>query len=40
MYINTTGQVDTRTEMVLNKAKWLKEQSVSTQVVGQVWGEN
>jgi hypothetical protein len=40
MYINTTGQIDTHTKIVLSKAKWYKKnQSINTQVVGLVWGK-
>jgi hypothetical protein len=31
--------VESCTKIVLNKSKWLRKQSINTQVVRQIWGE-
>jgi hypothetical protein len=36
-YINTSGIVEERADYILQQAKWLREQSLETQVSTQVW---
>jgi hypothetical protein len=36
-YINTSGIVEERADYILQQAKWLREQSLKTQVSTQVW---
>jgi hypothetical protein len=36
-YINTSGIVEECADYILQQAKWLREQSLETQVLTQVW---
>jgi hypothetical protein len=38
-YINTSGIVEEHADYILQQAKWLREQSLETQVPTQVWDQ-
>jgi hypothetical protein len=38
-YTNTSGIVEERADYILQQAKWLREQSLETQVSTQVWDQ-